>query len=449
MPRKQHAVYVVSLGCPKNLVDTEVMCGQMGLAGFALTDRRETADILLINTCSFIREAREEAAREIQSALRWKRKRRGRRVVVSGCLPQRDLAETRRLHPKVDLFLGLDDVPRTADLLSALVRGDGVPPRAGAHGPPTYLYDDSTPRLLATGGPHAYVKIADGCDHFCRFCAIPGIRGRQRSRSMSSAVAECTNLLAMGVQELDLVAQDSTRYGADRDDGSSLPELLRRCDGIPGEYWLRLLYTHPRHFTDELMRVFAEARHLVPYIDIPLQHISDSVLRAMGRGVDEASTRALMARLREQVPDAAVRTTFLVGFPGETEADFDALSRFVEDYRFERMGVFVYSAEAGTPAADITEGLVPRRVAEARRARLMELQQAISAERNAAMVGQTVEVLVHGPERPGWHAARTAGDAPDIDNVVHVRAPGRRELSGFVTVRITEADAYDLEAEVV
>ena len=449
MARKQYAVYVVSLGCPKNLVDTEVMCGQIGLAGFALTDRCEAADILLINTCSFIREARDEAGREIHSALRWKRKRRGRRVVVSGCLPQRDLAEARRLYPKVDLFLGLDDVPRTADLLSALVRGGQAPHQASQYGPPTYLYDDRTPRMLATGGPHAYVKIADGCDHFCRFCAIPTIRGRQRSRSMDSVVAECRNLLAMGVRELDLVAQDSTRYGADRDDGSSLPELLRRCDALEGRYWLRLLYTHPRHFTDELMRVFAEAQHLVSYVDIPLQHISDPVLRAMGRGVDEAGTRVLMARLREQIPGVAVRTTFLVGYPGEAEADFDALSRFVEDYRFDRMGVFVYSPEAGTPAAGITEGLVPRRAAETRRAQLMEQQQAISAERNAAMVGQTVEVLVHGPERPGWHAARTTADAPDIDNVVHVRTPGRRELSGFLTVRITEADTYDLEAEVV
>ena len=446
MPRKQQAVYVVSLGCPKNLVDTEVMCGQIGLAGFILADRPGAADLLLINTCSFIQEARDEAGREIHSALRWKRKRRGRRVVVSGCLPQRDLAEAQRLYPGVDLFLGLDDVPRTAELLSGLVRGEHAPRRSTEYDAPTYLYDDSTPRLLATGGPHAYVKIADGCDHFCRFCAIPRIRGRQRSRSIDSVVAECRNLLAMGVLELDLVAQDSTRYGTDRDDGSSLPELLRRCDALAGKHWLRLLYTHPLHFTEELMRVFAEAEHLVPYVDMPLQHITDRMLHAMGRGMDEAGTRALMGGLREKIPGVAVRTTLLVGFPGETDADFDALLRFVEEYRFERMGAFVYSPEAGTPAAEITEGLVPHRVAEARRAQLMEKQQAISAERNAAMLGQRVEVLVHGPERPGWHVARTTADAPEVDNVVYVRTSGRRELRGFVDVTITAADIYDLEA---
>ncbi len=442
-------ITIISLGCAKNLVDTEVMAGTLALAGFQLAADAADADLLLINTCSFVADARAEAEAQIGRALEWKRGRRGRRLIVAGCLPQRDLPAARAKFPGVDLFIGLDDVPRVHELLGALLAGEPTGREADVlthFALPRYLYDEHAPRLLLTPQVYAYVKIAEGCDHGCRFCSIPRIRGRQRSRTMDSVLAECRQLLGQGVREINLIAQDSTAYGRDLRDGSTLAELLRRLDAIEADFWLRVLYTHPSHITDEFLGVLAAARHIVPYLDVPLQHISDTQLRAMGRGHGGAAIRRLAARFRETVPGVAVRTTFIVGYPGESAADFAELETFVREYRFDRLGVFVFSPEAGTPAADIAADLVPAAVAQERRDRLMQAQQEISLARNQALIGSRQRVLLEAVSGKNRLAGRTAADAPEVDNLVTVT--GRRTLlaHGFADVTITGAGPYDLTA---
>ena len=443
-PAEPLRVHLISLGCPKNLVDTEVIAGHLATAGFALASEPDLADILLINTCGFIADARREADSEIRTALRWKRQRRGRRVVIGGCLPQHDPAHISERYPDVDLILGVDDIPRVAERLLRAI--DDAQPREepAPISAPTFLYDHTAPRLRLTPHSYSYVKIADGCDHRCAFCSIPNIRGRQRSRTVDSVLTECRQLLDLGARELDLIAQDSTRYGHDLHDGSDLLTLVRACDRLDGQYWLRLLYTHPRHITEDVIRGLAETQHLAPYIDIPLQHISDRVLHGMGRGRGGAATRRLMEHLRRLWPGVAVRTTFLVGYTGETAADFEELFDFVRDYRFERLGVFTYSHEDGTRAAAIRTGRVPGEVAGERRARLMELQQAISLRRNQAAVGTTLRVIVDAAAGPRSFLGRSGADAPEIDNLVRFTGPRDCLERGFVDVRITRADPYDL-----
>lgn len=443
------AVAMVSLGCAKNLVDSEVMAGTLAAAGFMLTGEAGDADVLVINTCAFIADARSEALAEVETGVAWKKARRGRRLAVAGCLPQREHGALRERFPEIDLFLGVDDVPRIAELLRAAA-APLAPGPAAAMPLPRYLYDETTPRLLLTPAAFAYVKIAEGCDHHCRFCAIPAIRGRQRSRAIPSVAREVRNLLEQGVHEINLIAQDTTRYGADRQDGATLAGLLRELDALPGQFWLRVLYTHPKHFTDDLLEVFAAARHLVPYIDMPLQHISDGILHAMGRGLGEDATRRLIQRLRQRLPKAILRTTFLAGYPGETEADFAKLLAFVKETRFDRLGAFAYSPEAGTPAAAIAEGVVPMALAQARRDALLEAQQAIALEKNQALAGQELDVLLERPDgQRGWLAGRSAGDAPDVDNTVHVHGAKSLLRDGFCRVRVTAAGPYDLDAEPV
>lgn len=450
--RKAKRVAVISLGCAKNLVDTEIMCGALATHGFVLTNDQAEADVLLVNTCSFIADARAESENEITHAVAWKRQApAGRRLVVTGCLPQRSLASLRKTHPEVDLFAGLDDVPRIADLVAGLyaprpVAGGGAAAAATEFALPQYLYDGTAPRLLLTPQNSAYVKIAEGCDHHCRFCAIPSIRGRQRSRTIASVVAECQGLLAQGIREINFIAQDTTRYGADLKDGTTLAQLLTACDQLaaPAPYWLRVLYTHPRYFSDELVQVFATAKHLVPYIDIPLQHIAEPMLTAMGRGLGGAATRARLAGIRAVIPEVTIRTTFLVGYPGETDSAFAELLDYITEFRFDRLGVFAFSPETGTPAAAITEGLVPRELAEERRDRLMRTQHTIALENNRRFVNREIPVLVEKALGKGKFVARSAGDAPDVDNVVHLRGPHDLLERGFATATITRADAYEL-----
>ncbi len=444
--RKPIKVHVVSLGCPKNRVDAEVLCGALAVDGALVGADLRSADLVLINTCAFIAPAREEAAREIRRALKWKRSgRRPRRVVVAGCLPQLDAAAARREFPDVDLFLGVDDIPEAAKRIIALVRGGDRPPVVPDRLPsPKYLYDHTSPRLLTTPPSYAYVKIADGCDHFCRFCTIPRIRGRHRSRRPESVEAECRDLLEAGVRELVLTAQDTTRYGYDLENAGTLADLLRRCDSLPGDFWVRTLYAHPRHFTPDLPAVLAGGSHLVRYIDMPLQHISDRILRRMGRGMGESDTRKLMERLRLEIPGLAIRTTFLVGYPGESDEDFRRLLEFVEDYRFDRLGVFGFSPEAGTPAAALHDEFVPEAVIRERCDALMALQQRISLERNRTLVGTRQRVLVDAAAGRDW-VGRTWADAPEIDNTVRVRSPQPLAPGQFVEVRITAAGEYELE----
>lgn len=441
----QKAVYVVSLGCPKNLVDAEVMCGTLAAKGYALTNDPEFASVMLINTCGFVKNARDEASEEIAAAIDWKQRQSGRFVVVSGCVPQRNPEETKALYPEVDLFMGVNDVPNAAVLFDELFDKCGGKKRIGMDGSekPSYLYDHSAPRLQLTNPYYAYVKIAEGCDHGCRYCTIPKIRGRQRSRTPESILEECRIFLQNGVVELNLIAQDSTRYGTDLEGDICLASLLRKIDGLGSGFWVRILYTHPKFVSDDVIVAMAECKSVVPYIDIPLQHISDPVLKAMGRRFGEAETRELMDKLRKGVPGIAIRTTFMVGYPGETEEDFENLYGYVKQFEFDRAGVFVFSPEPGTPAAKLTEGLVEPEVAEERMEKLMLLQQKISLQRNKKLIGKSLDVLVEGISESGEYIGRSTADAPEIDNLIHFTGP-QKLRTPIVKVKVREVDAYDL-----
>jgi len=443
-----YIVHVISLGCAKNLVDTEVICGGLATHGILLSAERDDADMILVNTCGFIEDARLEADREIRSALRWKKKGHGRAVAVAGCLPRRLREKAEELYPDVDVFLGLDDVGQAADVIRAFrdrsLAGRNLPPASM----PTYLYDHTAPRLALTPVSYGYVKIAEGCDHRCTYCIIPDIRGRQRSRSIDSVVEECRQLLDQGRLELDLIAQDTTRYGLDRADGANLARLIEAVDQLPGDFLVRILYTHPLYLTDEILTAAAQAEHLAPYLDIPLQHISTPVLKAMRRGMDGPATRERMARLRELWPGVAVRTTFLFGFPGETAEQAEEVMAYCREYQFERLGAFAFSPEEGTPAATM-EDQVPRAVAEARRDALLAQQQQLSLARNQALVGQRLQVLVDAAESRRDFLGRTLWDAPETDNLVHLRGPRDCLERGFVEVLVEKAEAYDLHGKVL
>lgn len=442
---QEYLICLVSLGCPKNLVDTEVMCGSLVTDGFYLTGDPEQADVMLINTCGFLKDARDEAAEEIRQAIEWKKSRENRVVVVTGCMPQRDPEETKFLFPEVDLFMGLDDVPQAAELLrERLEAGRRAPIHKINTELPTYIPELDAPRLQLTPQSYAYVKIAEGCNHRCTFCAIPGIRGNQRSRSIESIVAECRQYIENGVRELNFISQDTTRYGEDLRDGTDLSALIKACDQLAGDFWIRLLYVHPKYLSDEVMQAVATSTHVVPYIDIPLQHISDSVLKSMGRRFNETDTRERMQRLRELCPDVTVRTTFIVGFPGETDDDFEKLYQFVADYQFERLGVFIYSPEEGTPAKKIKEGLVPHDLARNRHDRLMELQAGIAQQKNEALEGSVLPVVVEYQDETGLFVGRTAADAPDVDNLIQFKADFDAVEAGLVDVQVNSCSAYDL-----
>ena len=466
MPRKTNApfsemplvVRLVALGCAKNLVDAEVMCGALAANGICLTTDPEAADVTVINTCGFIQSARDEAAAAIEDALRWKQagRRRGlvRRIVVGGCLAQRSAPEYAKRYPQVDCFIGIDAAPKLHEILRAVVaHAPAAQPQVLVDNAqtPQWLYDESTPRIQVTPDSYAYVKIAEGCNHRCAFCAIPGIRGNLRSRETASVVAECRQLLANGVRELDLIAQDTTAYGYDQQPRNSLAALLRQIEELPGDFWIRILYTHPLHLTPEFLELLGNGRHLLPYLDVPLQHIADPILKSMRRGMNAAKTRELMLAIREKWPRMVIRTTFMTGYPGETEEDFQALLNFVKEMKFDRMGAFAFSPEPGTPAFEIQEGLVPPEVAEDRRQQLLDLQRGISRKRNKALVGKTMRVLVEAPAQKGVWSARSAADAPEVDPVVLVREAPANPLATnrFVEVEVTKADDYDLTARAI
>ena len=441
--------YIVSLGCAKNLVDTEVICGALVANGCLLAEDENDANVMLINTCSFILDARKEAQESIEAALKWKRRaRKSRRmVVVAGCLVQRNPQETRERFPDVDLFIGLDDVPNAAKLIiDAFNKPDEAQPLPHG-GLPTYLYDHTAPRLTVTPEAFAYVKIAEGCDHRCAFCAIPTFRGRQRSRQPESVVEECKQLLAQGVKEINFIAQDSSRYGTDHENGDNLAKLLQKCDELDGDFWIRVLYTHPLYVTDELFHTLAHSRHVVPYLDMPIQHVATSVLKGMRRGMTGPQTVDLLNHIRKDYPELTIRTTVLVGFPGETEQDFQELMDFIKQFKFDRLGAFSFSPEANTPAAEMKDGLVPPKVAEKRKELILKAQQEISSERNRSLVGQELRVLLEQRESNKIWIARSTADAPDVDDLIHVTVKnGRLSKPRFTTVRIIRAAQYECEA---
>jgi ribosomal protein S12 methylthiotransferase len=438
---KARTVGLVSLGCPKNLVDSEVMIGQLQRRGYEVVADAKAADVIVVNTCAFIDRAKQESVDAILEMAREKETGRVRRLVVTGCLAQRYDAELRSEIPEIDATLGTGQV---ADIVAA-VEGDATTADTGQ---PTWVYDHTSPRTLATPAYMAYLKISEGCDYTCSFCIIPTLRGRHRSRAPEDVVAEARALAARGVRELVLVAQDSTRYGLDLGQRDGLAHLLRSLGKVDGIRWIRVMYAYPATVTDGILDAIASEEKVVKYIDIPLQHGSESVLERMKRPTGKGNLLGLVERMRERVPGVTLRTSFIVGFPGETSSDFEELLGFVRDAEFDNVGVFTYSDEDGTSAFELA-GRVPARVKEARRRKLMAVQQRLVARRNRGRVGQRLEVLVEGrhPESDLLLQGRTAGQAPEIDGAV-ILNDGWAEAGSFVTATVTEAQGYDLIARI-
>lgn len=430
-------VHLTTLGCPKNQVDSELMLGRLAEAGFPLAERAEDADCLIVNTCAFIDRARQESVNTILELGRLKTAGRARALIVTGCLTQRYGAEVLRELPEVDGILGTSGLERIVDLVrQAANRRDWA-----TAAPPGYLYEAAAPRLVSTRVPYAYVKIAEGCDMGCTFCAIPQFRGRHRSRPLGDIVTEVEALAARGIQEAILVSQDTLAYGRDRSGNGDIGDLLLAL-GDTRMPWIRPLYLHPAHVNDRLLGKWTRAR-VVPYLDLPIQHADDGILRAMRRAVTARRMTEVVAAFRDAIPGLTVRTTVLVGFPGETERAFETLLAFLDQVRFDRLGVFTYSPEEGTPALALPDP-VPAEVAAERAAAVQELQDGLAWERQQRLLGTVQEVLVDGPsEDPAfaWEG-RTAGQAPEIDGVVYLR--GRFEPGRFARVRVVEVEGYEL-----
>jgi ribosomal protein S12 methylthiotransferase len=453
----------VSLGCPKNLVDGEVMLGMARDAGHAITADAGEADAIVVNTCAFIDRAKEESIEAILEMARLKRDGRCRRLVVTGCLAERYRDELRKEIPEIDAVLGTGDVPEIVSALNGSAgpgAAAGVPvslyrstadlaPEPALHPAPTYLYDASTPRVLTTPRHYAYVKIAEGCDYTCAFCIIPTLRGKYRSRDEDSIVREAEDLASRGIRELLLISQDTTFFGIDRGERGALARLLRRLNAIDGLVWIRLLYLYPTTITDDVLEAMAECEKVCRYVDLPLQHASSAVLKRMRRPGSRASYDTLLKRIRERVPGVTLRTTFIVGFPGETEEDVDELEAFVRDTGFDHVGVFTYSHEEGT-RAEALEDNVPAGVKRARRDRIMRLQKQIVARNRKRQVGAVVPVMVDGPspESPLVITGRVEGQAPDIDSLVYFSDCDPSELVAgtLVNARVLAARGYDLVA---
>jgi len=435
-------VGLVSLGCAKNLVDSEVMLGRLKRRGFHITLDPDRADVVVVNTCGFLQAAKDEGYDTIRELADLKRSGRLRRLVVAGCMVQRFAGEMKSNLPEVDRFLGLNDVERIVDACDL-----SDEPFVTDLGPAVYLPDETAGRILATTGASAYLKIAEGCDNPCAFCIIPRIRGTFRSRTIASLAAEARELAESGVRELNLIAQDSTSYGSDIGESGALPVLLRTLGAVEGIRWIRLLYAYPSKVTTRLMDAIADTERVCKYVDIPLQHASRRVLTRMRRGGSRDSFMRMIEAFRRRVPGISLRTTFIVGFPGETDQDVEELLGFVGEAEFDHLGVFLYSHEPGTAAHDLVDD-VDAAEKDERRARVMELQQEISLRRYSDRIGRTIEVLVDGgPDEPGgaWRA-RAAFQAPDIDGSVRVET--RRELTvgDFLKVRVKGAEPYDLIA---
>jgi len=457
-PSPAPTVGIISLGCAKNLIDSEVMLGHLAEAGMALTPDPELADVLIVNTCSFIDPAKKESVDAILETVRERGadpERAGQRIIVAGCLPQRFAEELPSLIPEVDAFIGLDQIREIVPIVRRLLGHERAEDETAENlvtAKPRYVPDYDTPRFRLTPEHFAWVKIAEGCNHPCSFCVIPKIRGRHRSRTQESVVREVGALVRSGVREINLISQDTTYFGMDRWQearpnprspvdsarGESLASLLRALDAIEGDFWIRVLYTHPAHWSDELVEAVADCPKVAKYVDIPLQHISERMLAAMKRETDGAYIRDLLRRMREGIPGLGIRTTFIVGFPGETDEDFGELLDFLEEFRFERAGIFQYSKEEGTRACGLP-GQVHHMVRKSRWNRAMQALQRIAGETSAAQLGAEKRVLV---EQPG--IARTQWDAPEIDGIVEVDES--LPVGEFATVTITGHRGYDLLA---
>jgi len=458
---------MISLGCAKNLVDAEIMLGSVLQCGMEITSRAQDADVLVVNTCAFIDSAKEESINSILEAhqQRGLSKRPNQKLIVSGCMSQRFSSELRELLPEVDAFVGLDQVSELGEIVQRVVTGGDDPGRASLADAapatnlgynfvtphPSYIPDYDTPRFRLTPAHSAYVKIAEGCNHPCSFCVIPRMRGKHRSRNPESVLAEIRGLVKEGVREINLISQDTTYYGmdlwtqkagprqpVDSSRGPTLTALLRKIQKIEGEFWVRLLYTHPAHWSDELIETIAECNKVARYIDIPLQHIDESMLRRMQRETSRVHIEKLIGKLRAGIPGLAIRTTFIVGFPGETEAEFETLLDFIGRARFERLGIFKYSQEEGSRAAKMSNQ-IPAEIKNARYRIAMSIQQEIAHAIAREKVGSEIKLLVDQP-----HVARSEADAPDVD--ARVILSETATVGEFTWRKITGSRGYDLLA---
>jgi ribosomal protein S12 methylthiotransferase len=436
-------VYMHTLGCPKNRVDSEIMLGTLAEAGYRLVQDPAKAEVVVVNTCGFIESAKAESVEAILELTELKTAGRCRKLVVAGCLVQRHADELARELPEVDHFIGTGAYADIARIVSDAQAKRLVVPD------PDFVHSAASPRVNSLPSHTAYLKIAEGCDNACAFCIIPQLRGPQRSRPVEDVVREAEALARQGTIELSLVAQDLTAYGQDLPGRPRLHALLRELAKVDGVRWIRLHYAYPRDVPDALVDAIADEPKIVKYLDMPLQHSSDRLLRSMKRGRDSGFLRELLAKLRARVPGIALRTSLIVGLPGETEEDFEDLLRFVEEQRFERLGVFEFSPEEGTPAAEMARQ-VPDDVKRARLDQVMAVQQAISREHQRAMIGRRVEVLVEGRAEETEHllAGRHAQQAPEIDGITYVN-DGVAYPGEIVTVEVTDASAYDLVGHVV
>ena len=466
---------MISLGCAKNLVDAEIMLGSVLRRGMEITSRAEDADVLVVNTCAFIDSAKEESIGAILEAhqQRGLNKKSGQKLIVSGCMSQRFARELREEMPEVDAFIGLDQVGQLGEIVEKILKkrptlnaqfpmpnrrsaldvdpfSDGVE-LAFANRRPTYIPDYDTPRFRLTPAHSAYVKIAEGCNHPCSFCVIPQMRGKHRSRTPQSVLAEIRGLVREGVREINLISQDTTYYGmdlwtakagprqpVDSTRGPTLAALLREIQEIDGEFWMRLLYTHPAHWSDELIDTIAQCDKVARYIDIPLQHIHEAMLGRMRRETSRQHIENLIYKLRSGIPGVTLRTTFIVGFPGETEEEFDSLLDFIRRTRFERLGIFKYSQEEGSRAAELP-GQIPVKTKNARYRMAMSIQREIAHETEREKIGRTLKLLVDQP-----HVARSEADAPDVD--AHVILSKEAPVGEFVWLPIVGSRGYDLLA---
>lgn len=437
-------ILFISLGCDKNLVDTEVMLGLLASRGYEMTDDEQEADIIVINTCCFIHDAKEESIQNILEMAELKKEGKVKALIVTGCMAERYKDEILEEIPEVDEVLGTTAYDKILDAVDAALEGNQEVILSDIDALPL----PETKRLVTTGGHFAYLKIAEGCDKHCTYCIIPKVRGNYRSVPMERLVNEARELAEQGVKELILVAQETTLYGKDLYGEKSLHKLVRELCNISGIRWIRILYCYPEEITDELIDAIAAEPKVCNYLDIPIQHASDNVLKRMGRRTDQAELRAIIGKLREKIPDICLRTTLISGFPGETQEDFEELYRFVNEMEFDRLGVFPYSQEEDTPAATM-EDQVPQEVKEFRRDELMELQQAIAFDKAEDMVGRILTVMIEGKVADEeTYVARTYRDAPNVDGYLFVNTSANLMTGDFVKVLVTDSNEYDLIGEI-
>jgi len=440
---------IKSLGCPKNLVDTEVICGKLREKGYQISEKIDNSDIVIINTCSFIRDAVEESIEEILYLVKLKEEGKIKHIIVTGCLPQRYKNDNLSQElPEVDAFLGGGDLLDIDNVIKSVLQGEQI---YTVSPEPKFLYNHNTPRTILTPKHYAYIKISEGCQNNCFYCLIPQLRGNYRSRKMEDIIEEVKGLSEkQNLSEIILIGQDTTLYGIDLYGEYKLAELLKKLSllELNNLKWIRLLYTHPAHYSEELIEVIASYPKICPYLDLPLQHISDKILKRMNRPIKKNNVILLINKLRDRIPNLTLRTTFIVGFPGETDKDFEELLSFVKEFRFERLGAFIFSREEGTPAYDFPQQ-IPMRIKKERLKELMLTQQSISEEINSSYMGKEIEVLVDEIKSGKTKIAigRTRADAPEIDGKVVIKTD-KAQIGKIIKVKVTEASEYDLVGEI-